>query len=128
MTTLEKDVPVKAEPAWRKSWWLGGGLVVLIVVVGFVWGSLDGGGHKATGSEEVSSSTLTPWPFTVKSGVLRCEGNAVTFTAGGVEYALNGSAIGRGFPQIYPVWAPDPSVDDLHVALGPALKEGLALC
>ncbi|WP_419939277.1 DUF2511 domain-containing protein [Candidatus Palauibacter sp.] len=44
------------------------------------------------------------WPLIVESGVLRCEGDAVTFTAG-QTYALNGVAMSRGLPEIEPIWA-----------------------
>ena len=43
----------------------------------------------------VSEATWTygPWPFTVSEGTLRCRlSYRVTFTSGGVEYALSGAA------------------------------------
>ena len=45
------------------------------------------------------------WPLTVDSGVLRCEDDAVTFSVGSRTYALNGTAMTRGLPEIEPIWA-----------------------
>lgn len=50
------------------------------------------------------------WPFTVESGYLECQqGSIVTFTADGIEYGVNGTALSRGYKDIVAIWAEDPS-------------------
>ncbi|MCU7827311.1 hypothetical protein [Kitasatospora sp. DSM 101779] len=42
----------------------------------------------------MTSADITPWPFTVDSGTLRCrEGGVITFESGGTEYAVYGEPI-----------------------------------
>ncbi len=47
------------------------------------------------------------WPLTVESGILECQGGAVTFRHNGVLYAVNGTAMTfkRG-KEIDPIWTP----------------------
>ncbi|WP_419950532.1 DUF2511 domain-containing protein [Candidatus Palauibacter sp.] len=64
------------------------------------------------------------WPFTVGSGMLRCgPGDAVTFTADGTVYAVNGVAttFGSGV-DIEPIWAYAPQPD-----IGVAVVERLSM-
>ncbi|MFB7323859.1 hypothetical protein [Streptomyces sp. NPDC056190] len=59
-----------------------------------------------SGGLAVTASRFTEWPFTVSAGVLRCEGEAVTFEPpGGPRYAVNGTAKSAGYPEITPIWA-----------------------
>jgi hypothetical protein len=75
------------------------------------------------------------WPFTVESGLLACNDQQhVTFTAGGVVYALNGTAKGaidNGAPYqlIDTIWldSPTPSTGP-KVSLRSVLDIGLSLC
>ncbi|MFD0405003.1 DUF2511 domain-containing protein [Kitasatospora sp. NPDC127116] len=134
---------------------LGCGVLVLFVLL---WYSASGGGgdDAAAPSYPVVSSTLTgratlapvqgvpaggaherlvtrtlisPWPFTVESGTLRCRsGQAVTFEAGGREYGVNGTAQAR-YPKLLPIWADDPVLGNgLKVDISSMLNAGLALC
>jgi hypothetical protein len=69
----------------------------------------------------------TQWPFTVPQGVLQCSDGAVTFTAAGKRYALNGAARRQGFASVYPIHAND---EDTGFAkdLAPVVNHGLELC
>ncbi|MER5352763.1 DUF2511 domain-containing protein [Kitasatospora sp. NPDC002551] len=80
-------------------------------------------------SRTVSRASLTPWPFTVESGLLRCRpGQQVTFEAGGVEYGVNGLAQGK-YPKVLPIWADDPSLGHgLKVDISTVIEAGRALC
>lgn len=93
-------------------------------------------------TEHVSKATWTdgPWPFTVSEGMLRCRFSYhVTFTSGGVEYALSGAAKKAGqFGDIDDVMPDGPVgyvvIGDVRqpVKMGPSvfrvLSRGLDLC
>ena len=72
------------------------------------------------------------WPFKVKPGVLRCDGSggvgAVTFSANGKSYALNGIAKQQGAPPVDPIWRNNPSIPGTKVDIGPMIERGLKLC
>ena len=88
------------------------------------------------------------WPFTVSEGVLSCSGaSAVTFTANGVTYAVNGMASTAGFADIEPIWKFNWSmyeeiakalnitaqeakaqVGPVRINIGPIIDTGFALC
>lgn len=72
------------------------------------------------------------WPLTVDSGVVACDGTstygAVTFTANGVTYGVNGAALQQGLPKIDPIWSDDPSIPGTKINIGPIIDAGLALC
>ena len=86
------------------------------------------------------------WLFTVDSGTLRCIDNQVTFSTGGVEYAVNGSAKSAGHTPMDPVWkfyveliqemanASDLTLAEVKVefpfkvSVAPIIKSGLELC
>ena len=44
------------------------------------------------------------WPLTVDSGHVDCVSGALIFRHDGTIYALNGAALGKGYPGIDPVW------------------------
>ena len=69
------------------------------------------------------------WPFTVSSGILKCENRLVIFSAGGVDYGINGSAKNAGYPEPHPIWkeSDDSSVWP-SVPMGDILRAGLKLC
>ncbi|MGK4583470.1 DUF2511 domain-containing protein [Kitasatospora sp. HPMI-4] len=98
------------------------------IVAATAWGCSLGDG-SSTHSRTISRSDLSPWPFVVSSGTLRCHApGAVTFEAGGVEYALNGSAH-ESYAEPDPIWAADPALGSgLKMSLKPAITAGLALC
>jgi hypothetical protein len=132
MATLEKNAGVEAKPRHRRTWMAGMGIVVVLVVAGGLWGATrsSSGKDSGGGSLRVTSSSLKPWPFTMKSGELRCENNAVTFAGNGKRYALNGAAQDEGFPAVDDIWAdgPDSGGLPMKVSLDAAITRGLALC
>jgi hypothetical protein len=82
------------------------------------------------------------WPLLVDSGTLACDGQAVTFRAEGILYAVNGTAMTRRLEKdIDPIWAPgDPVwITDRQTKkrvnagppkrdIGPLIQAGLQLC
>jgi hypothetical protein len=81
-------------------------------------------------SKEVTSADYgDEWPLTVDSGTLACDGDAVTFTAGGKTYAVNGMATTRSAGvDIEPIWADNPEVEGTKKSIGVLINDGLALC
>lgn len=79
------------------------------------------------------------WPFKkpIDTGIVRCDGSngigAVTFTAGGTTYAVNGLATSwdRG-ANIRPIWRNNPAADQsygpIKVDMSPIVFLGLSLC
>ena len=60
------------------------------------------------GVEVTRSEYGEDWPFTVKEGVVKClSDNSVIFVADGVEYGLNGFAMGRGYAALERIWLID---------------------
>ncbi|MFG3228126.1 DUF2511 domain-containing protein [Kitasatospora sp. NPDC048194] len=108
----------------RRGKWVAA-VVVVAGIFGVSWLVAGDDGH----SKEVSRETVSPWPFTVESGTLRCRpGQAVTFEAGGTEYGLNGAAQVR-YVKPQSIWADDPTLGNgLKVNLSSVVKTGLALC
>lgn len=106
------------------------GIGAFVVVMFLAFGGFGGGSEPSVPERLVSRVDVTPWPFTVDAGVLRCRTHTgVTFQpAGGVEYGLNGSAQAMGYPSPEVVWAADPAVAGLRLDLGPAIALGQALC
>jgi hypothetical protein len=86
-------------------------------------GSSDGGGVQVSRSDFGKD-----WPLTVESGTLNCEGaGAVTFTADGTTYAVNGLASGMDeWPEIDSIWADAPG--GLKKDIGPLIDRGLEIC
>lgn len=74
------------------------------------------------------------WPFTVDSGLLACNDRQhVTFTSGGVVYALNGTAkgaidAGAPYQPIDAIWRDNPDQTTPKMSLRPAPDIGLSLC
>ncbi len=72
------------------------------------------------------------WPFTVKRGLLSCEGRrsfgAVTFKVGGTVYAVNGVAKQKGYASLRPIWKKDPDVPGARVSVKDVIERGLKLC
>jgi hypothetical protein len=71
------------------------------------------------------------WPFTVDSGVIACDGDAVTFTAEGVTYAVNGTATAREMGiDINAIWAENPGMPGtgLKIDISPIINRGLEMC
>lgn len=101
--------------------------------------------HRASHSTSTVTPTLTPglvseatwadgpWPLTVTEGQLQCDSmgspgtGAVTFTAAGKRYALNGLAE-RKYPAIDSIWKADPAIPGAKINISPLLDAGLRLC
>lgn len=57
-------------------------------------------------SKHITKKDLKIWPFTVDSGVLKCEnGLYITFETGGKVYGINGAAVTNGGRNIEEIWA-----------------------
>lgn len=83
----------------------------------------------ADGVEVRRSDFGRAWPLTVTSGVLNCEGLAVTFTANGTTYAVNGFARQMDrWPDINPIWADAGIGLGYKKDIGPLIERGLELC
>lgn len=110
---------------------LGIALIALLAVL-FFGDRLFGGAAPAQPAGYVSRAMLgDQWPLTVEDGTLACTGSggsgAVTFTANGTMYALNGVARQQSTgADIAPIWAADGS--GAKRDLGPLIEKGLALC
>jgi len=86
----------------------------------------------------VSTKFADEWPLTVPYAVVHCKDitaggmrlNVVTLTApDGTRYAVNGTAQDHtSYPEIDPIWAPDPDVDGLKIDISPVIDAGLMLC
>lgn len=116
-------------------------MLPLVLLVALSAAPLAGCGETASPSpstRHVSAADITPWPFSVREGTLRCGLNGVTFQPdGGVIYAVNGRAKGSGKYQELtaadPLWLNDTStgVDlnpPLKVSVGAVIDAGLKLC
>ena len=68
------------------------------------------------------------WPFTVSSGTLKCDRDAVIFVVGGRTYAVNGTAGSRGFTDIAPIWRDNAAIPGTKIYIGVVLDPGLKLC
>lgn len=71
------------------------------------------------------------WPLTVDEAVLGCQDDgAVTITANGTKYGLNGPAVSRlGLPDATPaIGVPDPDKPDMHLDARALIAKGLELC
>lgn len=80
---------------------------------------------------------IEPWPLTSTSGILFCdpygEGLGVVVWNPDEDpleyYALNGMALGQGYPDIEPFWKDNPGgTGGPKVDIGPLIKAGLSLC
>ncbi|MFE7316422.1 DUF2511 domain-containing protein [Streptomyces sp. NPDC057555] len=86
-----------------------------------------GGSADAESGQEVSAAEVTPWPLTVDKGALQCHDGAVTVTAGGTEYALNGTAKAK-YADLGPVWKDNPKIPGTKVPVTALLERGQKLC
>jgi Protein of unknown function (DUF2511) len=75
------------------------------------------------------------WPFTVKSGTLRCDARrSVTLVAAGATYAVNERAkrraVDEGWQDIAAIWATGPPIAGYpgKKNIGPVLAFGAKLC
>lgn len=85
-----------------------------------------------------SSSFGDEWPLTVPYVIAHCEEitvdgrdlkMATVDAPDGETHAANGTAKDHGdYPDIDPIWAPDPDVSGLKIVLSPITDAALALC
>lgn len=68
------------------------------------------------------------WPFTVKDGYLRCQGEAILFDSNGKTYAVNGTAKGRNLGRdLHEIWAASPEykgvkgMESVRKSVGPLI-------
>lgn len=74
-----------------------------------------------------------PWPFSVDTGLLKCDGDAVTFgTDDGTVYAVNGTALGiqeeRGWADAEAIWLDNTTIAGTKINIGEIIDLGLSLC
>jgi hypothetical protein len=108
--------------------------VVAVAALGLTACGESGSGTAANERSVSRADYGSAWPLTVESGTLRCEeAGAVTFTSDdGATYWVNGTAgneaEARGWKNIRPIWADDPTAEGLKISIGPLIDDGLALC
>jgi hypothetical protein len=81
----------------------------------------DGGAAYVTAADLGSE-----WPLTVQGAHIACQNSAVTATINGTEYAVNGTARSRGYPDIDPYWAAGEYAP--KKSIGSLIQYGLSLC
>jgi hypothetical protein len=108
-----------------------------LVLVGVAFLAACSGGDS--GSEQVDQHVASAfggqWPFTVKSGTVRCTvtksgQHLATFKADGDGdvYALNRVAKDSGYPDPTAIWLDDPATNGLKVSISWLTAYALALC
>lgn len=130
MVALEKEPPAAGVKPPRSKWslrsWAAAlGTVGAIFVVPAVWSSAS---SSSGGSVRITPADVQPWPFTVSAVVLRCHDKALTVTAAGTEYALNGTALAAGYPSADPIVLPDPNGVGLKMSRRQAIALGAQRC
>lgn len=118
-------------------------MLPLVLLVALSAAPLAGCGETASPSSSpstrhVSAADVSPWPFSVREGTLRCGLDGVTFQPdGGAIYAVNGRAKGSGKYQELtvtdPLWLDDTTSEvkldpPLKVSVSNLIHEGLRLC
>lgn len=96
--------------------------------------------------KEISKSEFgDQWPFTVEKGILECipqkkvDGlpensmNAIIFTVGATQYAVNGAATAKagenGYQEIIEIMRDDESIGGgAKMSIQPIIDEGLKIC
>lgn len=104
---------------------VAGALIGAALTGGSAVAAVDGSGSRIVTKKQYGKR----WPFTVARGLLSCRDSAVTFTARGRIYGINGTALGRGFKRVDPIWrkSSDPLAGP-RINIGPILDRGLKLC
>lgn len=127
-----------ANPGMTLGQQVAGGVGLLAIIAVAV--SMCSGGEEGStpqGQAISQSEYGEKWPFTVAQGSVRCEGASwVVFEAGGVAYAVNGSArtVAKtyGWAEIDPIWRDDPAAQGTgttwKVSVSPIIERGLKLC
>ena len=79
---------------------------------------------------------VEPWPLDSASGILYCNpfgelNDSVVYQPDedpSMYYALNGSALASGYPDIDPIWLDDPEGSSPKMDLGELIDAALELC
>ena len=88
----------------------------------------------AAGDRVVTPADLgDQWPLTIDSGTLQCRPfmgslQILTIKAAGKTWAVNGTAIGQGFPEIDPIWKAHPEIPGARITIGPLIDLAKSLC
>lgn len=100
--------------------------------------TLDQPGTGLNPSRVSRSDFGDDWPFTVETGLLRCEEipdtdvAAVIFGTDEAIYALNGTALARaeqrGWEPLDAIWADSSAIPGTKKNIGPVIDLGLSLC
>lgn len=113
-------------------------LSIIAAVVSALWASPCSAANVAIDRRDFGDE----WPFTTPRGILGCTVvgklstgapiGAVTFTADGKVYAVNGIARGHaksnGWHDLKEVWRDNPKARGLKVSAGVIIERGLLLC
>lgn len=132
------------------AWFVGAPLLLLVVLFSGCSGSAPDNRlatdarPAVTRTSESASAEVTramfgeQWPLTVDSGIveripLRAGGKDLSLcifrAPDGKVYGLNGTATGRGYAEIRPIWRdhPDPRMSGIKVDIGPLIQFALNL-
>jgi hypothetical protein len=63
------------------------------------------------------------WPLIVESGHVDCVSGALVFRHDGTTYALNGTALSKGYPGIDPIWKDEARALNHRPLKGTLLRE-----
>lgn len=63
------------------------------------------------------------WPFTVDEGILKCDGEAVTFVTDGKIYPINGLAGNKTHLQLEDIWRVDEKAIESYKEMGISEKD-----
>lgn len=108
-------------------------LVGALAIVGMVLAACGDDDSQASATRAPSGSITradygAEWPFTVDSGQLACKGSAVTLKAGGVTYAVNGTARSQQLGvDVFGITAKD-AAGVAKGNLNRVIADGLKLC
>lgn len=101
---------------------------IFLILTLTLWASFSVAG-EAFISEKTFAGT---WPFVVAEGTIKCEAyhhvSSVTFITTAGEFAVNGIASGRGFPEIDPIWLDNDEIPGAKIRISDIIKFGLSLC
>ncbi len=69
------------------------------------------------------------WPLTVSGGRVECKrGIFAVFHYRNKIYALNGSAMSKGYKRIDPIWKDNPEIKGTKISIGILIDEAMKLC
>lgn len=110
-------------------------LVIGLLAVAALAGCAAGASTSSSSGRSINISKATwhdgEWPFTVRSGTLSCAQppypGAVTFTANGTVYGINGTALdAHAGIDVKPIWKRGRLTPRVYI--GGVIDKGLTLC